>query len=147
MIKESTPDQDTHAAPGDSPPRGESERSEDRAEQPESPDQHVVVDLRETARDEAQQRMSGLADRLEAVEQAIDSAAHGLDEEGEDRLSAATEKAAAQVNGATDYLRERDAGSVLSDVEEMGRTRPAIFLGTTFAAGLALGRFLRASRP
>ena len=45
------------------------------------------------------------------------------------------------------YLDEETAPAMLSDLEDAARSNPATFLGTSFAAGLALGRFLRASEP
>jgi hypothetical protein len=59
---------------------------------------------------------------------------------------------ASYVNGAASQLerfsggiRERDLNQMVRDVERFARERPAIFLGSAFALGLAMARFLKSS--
>lgn len=55
--------------------------------------------------------------------------------------------AADSIQQASKYLENKSVGEVVSDVEDFARREPLIFLGGTFAVGLLLGRFLKASSP
>ena len=55
--------------------------------------------------------------------------------------------AADTIQQASKYLENKSVGEVVSDVEDFARREPLIFLGGTFAVGLLLGRFLKASAP
>jgi hypothetical protein len=57
------------------------------------------------------------------------------------------DRAARQVDVASDYLQSRTIGDVIGDVEQFARREPALFLGGSFVAGLLGGRFLKSSRP
>jgi hypothetical protein len=54
---------------------------------------------------------------------------------------------ARQVERGATYLRERDAGRIVSDVEDMARRRPGAFLAGAFVLGVLGSRFLKSSRP
>src|SRR5918999_3806264 len=53
--------------------------------------------------------------------------------------------AASQLERFTGGIRERDLNQMVRDVEMFARERPAIFLGSAFALGLAVARFLKSS--
>jgi hypothetical protein len=53
--------------------------------------------------------------------------------------------AASQLERFTGGIRERDLNQMVRDVEMFARQRPAIFLGSAFALGLAMARFLKSS--
>jgi hypothetical protein len=53
--------------------------------------------------------------------------------------------AATQLERFTGGIRERDLNQMVHDVERFARQRPAIFLGSAFALGLAMARFLKSS--
>lgn len=57
------------------------------------------------------------------------------------------ESLAGQVDKAATYLRNRDAGAIMSDLESLARRRPAAFLSGAFLLGLLGSRFLKSSRP
>jgi hypothetical protein len=56
-----------------------------------------------------------------------------------------TDKLAEQVDRFAQQLRQKDVSELISDVENMARQQPAIFLGSAFAAGILLARFLKSS--
>lgn len=103
--------------------------------------------MKETAEKEIDKRSTQVADGLDSVVRAMYTAADELDGDGQDRLARYTRRAAGQVHRVTDYLHDEDAPAMLTDLEDMARANPGTFLGTSFAAGLALGRFLRSSQP
>jgi hypothetical protein len=53
--------------------------------------------------------------------------------------------AASQLERFSGGIRERDVKQMVRDVETFARERPAIFLGSAFALGLAMARFLKSS--
>jgi hypothetical protein len=46
----------------------------------------------------------------------------------------------------SDYLEKENPDALMGDAERVARDHPVTFLGSSFAAGIAAGRFLRASR-
>lgn len=57
------------------------------------------------------------------------------------------ESLAGQVERAANYLRERDTGAILNDLESLARRRPAAFLTGAFVLGVLGSRFLKSTRP
>jgi hypothetical protein len=53
--------------------------------------------------------------------------------------------AASQLERFSGGIRDRDVQQIVRDVEQFARHRPAIFLGSAFALGLATARFLKSS--
>lgn len=56
------------------------------------------------------------------------------------------ERAARQIERAANYLENAEFREVVDQVEDFARRRPAMFIGTAFAAGLLAARFLKNSR-
>lgn len=107
----------------------------------------VADQVKHAAEGEIDRRSTKLADGLDSVGRAMRLAAEDLDGEGQDWLADYTRRAAGQVERVTRYLHDEDAPAMLTDLEDMARKNPGTFLGTSFAAGVAAGRFLRSSRP
>ena len=107
----------------------------------------VAEQVKRAAEGEIDRRSTKLADGLDAVGHAMRLAAEDLEGEGQDWLADYTRRAAGQVERVTRYLHDEDAPAMLADLEDMARENPGTFLGTSFAAGVAAGRFLRSSRP
>jgi hypothetical protein len=95
--------------------------------------------MKATAEKEIDKRSTQVADGLDSVVRAMYAAADELDGDGQDRLAEYTRRAADQVHRVTDYLHDEDTPAMLTDLEDMARTNPGTFLGTSFAAGLASG--------
>jgi len=53
--------------------------------------------------------------------------------------------AADQAEKVAQYLRQTDARQILSNVEDMARKQPLIFLGGAFVLGAAVSRFIKAA--
>ena len=115
--------------------------------------------------DQAKDTVSGLVDqateqtkpRLEGQkERAADglgSTAHALrktsrelrDQEEAAPIADYAEKAAARVERMADYLREREIGELIGEVEDFARRQPVLFVGGAFTLGLLAARFLKSS--
>ncbi len=107
----------------------------------------VADQVKQAAEGAIDRRSTKLADGLESVGHAMRLAAEDLEGEGQDWLADYTRRAAGQLERVTQYLHDEDAPAMLADLEDMARKNPGTFLGTSFAAGVAAGRFLRSSRP
>ncbi len=71
--------------------------------------------------------------------------AEKLREEDDANLAGYADSVAVQLDRAAGYLRERDLGGMLEDIEDTVRRRPEVFFGGMFIAGMAFARFLKAS--
>ena len=87
------------------------------------------------------------ADRVGTLARALHDTADNLGSQGDQQLSGWVHQAADQVDRVVGYLNGHDSGGLMRDMEDLARRNPALFLGSTYAAGLVLGRFLRASSP
>ena len=56
------------------------------------------------------------------------------------------ERAARQIERAANYMQSADLKQMVNEVEDFARRRPAVFVGSAFAAGLLAARFLKSSR-
>jgi hypothetical protein len=83
--------------------------------------------------------------RGDSLARALEAAARTLRDEGEGGMADLAQQAARQVGRMGGYLERGEPGTMVDDLEEMGRSNPAMFLGAAFAAGILGGRLLRAS--
>ena len=85
------------------------------------------------------------ADQIDGFAGAIRKAAQSLHEENDEALAGYADGAANAVEQARDYLRDREPADLFHDLGGFIRRRPEWGLGGLFIAGLAAGRFLKAS--
>jgi ElaB/YqjD/DUF883 family membrane-anchored ribosome-binding protein len=121
------------------------EEAKQRVDELRDKSREAAESVRRKAERKVDRQTSRAATTLESVERALCEAARELDEDGRDRMADFTRSAAGQISRVGAYLEDEDAPAMLSDLEDMARSNPATFIGTSFATGLALGRFLRAS--
>ena len=104
-------------------------------------------ELQHKAADTVNRQKHMLADRLEAVVHALDAAGRSLRDDQQTQLANYVDELTEQMNRSTGYLRNNDTGGMFRDMERLARENTPVFLGGSFVAGAALGRFLRASEP
>ena len=100
---------------------------------------------KESATRMVDERKRTLADSVHALASAFDAAAASLSNEQQTRLAGLTRDLSGRAHRIASYIEEQDTRGLVTDLEGTAREHPAAFLGTTFAAGLAAGRFLRSS--
>ena len=88
-----------------------------------------------------------LADSLGSVVNALRAAERSLREDNQTGLADYSSSIASYVERSTGYVRDSDMNGLMTDLQRVGRENTAMFMGSSFAAGAALGRFLRASAP
>ncbi|HEX6588565.1 MAG TPA: hypothetical protein VF039_06040 [Longimicrobiales bacterium] len=101
---------------------------------------------RQSATRMVDERKRTLAESVHALASAFDAAANSLNEGQQGRLAEWTRELSGRAHRMASYLDEQNTGALVNDIEDSARRHPAAFLGTTFAAGLAAGRFLRATQ-
>lgn len=85
-----------------------------------------------------------LADQLGGLGRALHSAGGTLRDEEQGQAGHYGELIGDQLERASRYLREHDAGAMIGQIEGFARRQPLLFLGGCVAVGLAVGRFLKA---
>ena len=114
--------------------------------------EQVTTQVREragTARDSAtrmvDERKRTLADSVHALASAFDAAAASLSDGQQARMAEWSRELSGRAHRIASYLEQKDTRGLVNDLEGTAREHPTAFLGSTFAAGLAAGRFLRSS--
>lgn len=102
--------------------------------------------IREGARNALLQQKDKSVAGLKRISFAIHETAGKLNQEGDRTLAEYTDLLGNQVEKAADYLDEREASVLLSDLESFARRQAALFVGGMFVAGLVVARLLKASR-
>lgn len=93
----------------------------------------------------AETRKSELGDKIHGCGSAVRRAAEKLREENDPNIAHYAEVVAERLESAGDYVKAKDFGGMMRDVENAARRRPEILFAGMFVAGLALSRFLKAS--
>lgn len=89
---------------------------------------------------------SGVGERAAHIAEALRSAGEQL-RGREDWLAEAADGLSRNLDSFSNSAREKGFDGLRQDVERMARQRPAMFIGASVAAGLALGRLLRSHPP
>src|SRR3954470_2347879 len=84
---------------------------------------------------------------LGSVADAVRQTGRQLRDQQHDAVAQVVESAAAQLERFSNHLRNRSLDELVSDAQRLARQQPAIFVGTSFAAGLVAARFIKASSP
>jgi hypothetical protein len=104
-------------------------------------------ELKDRAAAKVDEEKYNLGIRVQALARALHQAGESLERDGENGLARWGHQAAEQVERFSGYLDRRDFNGFVGDLENSARDNPGTFVGGSFAAGLLVARFLRASRP
>lgn len=107
----------------------------------------VKDDVERKTADRVNRQKHQIADRMDALVHALDSARSSLRDDGQDQIAGFVGDLGHQLERSTGYLRNNDFHGMVRDMEQLARGNTALFLGSSFVAGVAMGRFLRASEP
>lgn len=102
-------------------------------------------ELRGRMEEKGEEQKARAAGTAEALADAMRAAGSRLRDRHEERLGEFTDEFADQVDRFSGYLRDNDMRGLMHNLEDMARRNPTAFLGSTLAAGLIAGRFLRSS--
>lgn len=136
--------QDRSAGTGDKGTRGQANEMVNQARE-------GVSQMADRAMSEAEPRLDDgrmrVAEGLQSVAQAFKSSGQQLRDGQHSQMAQFTDQAAERVERLSSYVQGRDVRSMVSEVQEMARREPALFLGAAFAAGLLGARFLKSAQP
>jgi hypothetical protein len=140
-------------APRDTTPEGTSTSPPTLKEQAADIGRRATQGARQvatTAQSQAQSRLErGKADAavtLTSVATSLLNSGMQLRDEQQEMAGEYVERAARQIERAAHYVQNADLREVVDQVEDFARRRPAVFIGSAFAAGLLAARFLKSSR-
>ena len=102
--------------------------------------------VRQGANTQLSTQKNRATDGIGNVAQAVRQTTQHLREQQHDTIARYVDQAADQLERMSDRLRQKDVGQLLQDAQQFARRRPAVFIGSAFAAGLLGARFLKSSR-
>ena len=102
--------------------------------------------IKERSRGFLNEQKGRVAVEIKTYSEAARRAADRLEGESDTNLSQYVSTAADRLDRLGSRIQERDLGDLVDDVEDIARRRPEIFFGGMFVAGLAVARFLKASK-
>jgi F0F1-type ATP synthase membrane subunit b/b' len=102
--------------------------------------------IKEQSRGFLNEQKSRVGAEIQTYSAAARQAAERLEGESDANLAQYVSTAADRLDRLGSRIQERDVGQLVDDVEEIARRRPEVFFGGLFVAGLAVARFLKASK-
>jgi hypothetical protein len=105
----------------------------------------VMDQTREQVFTRLDQQKEQVVGTIGGVAQALRQTGQQLQEGEQANISQYIDQAAEWVDGISGYLRDREIGDLVNDVEDLARRQPAIFIGGAFALGFLTARFLKSS--
>lgn len=106
----------------------------------------VATEAQSQARNRIERGKQDAATTLSSVATSLLQSGLQLRDEQQEMASEYVERAARQIERAANYVQHADLREVVDEVEDFARRRPALFIGSAFAAGLLAARFLKSSR-
>lgn len=113
----------------------------------ESQSSGILNQVREKAASQLNEQKARATDSLGNVAQAVRQSTQQLREQQYDTVAQFVERAADQIERFSNHLREHDLNELVSEAQRLARQQPAVFIGSSFAAGMLAARFIKASRP
>ena len=108
--------------------------------------QSAAREAQEARRDFVHEQKEKLAQKVDEYAEAVRAASERLRSEEGNVLATPAQRAAEQLGRISSYLREKEPGDALDDLESFARRKPEVVFGAFFAVGLAAARFFKASR-
>jgi vacuolar-type H+-ATPase subunit H len=105
----------------------------------------VAAQVGEQAKSTVETRKSDVAQELGSVADVVRQTTYEAGSGTSPTIMEYGQRIADQIEGVSSYLDEHGVEDILSDVQNFGRRKPAVFLGGAFMLGLVVGRFLRSS--
>ena len=101
--------------------------------------------LRNRASDALSQQKSRASEGLGSIVEAVRSTGRQLGDTNQPGIARYVSNTADSLQRWVDTFDRKDIREIVEDVQRFGRSRPALFIGMTFGAGLLGARFLKSS--
>ena len=106
----------------------------------------VAGAAKDQARSAYDQKKSVVFDEVGNLASALRTAGNQLRSQNDDSIAAKmTDRVAERLESVTSQLGNKDLDGIVRDVEDFGRSNPAVFLGIAAALGFAAIRFAKSS--
>ena len=102
--------------------------------------------VKATSRDYAKQKKSQAAAEVGVFRDAVQKAADKLSEDNHEGVASYVSAVAEQLDRLREGIEERNVGDLFGEAQRVARKHPEMVYGGLFVAGLALIRFLKASK-
>lgn len=109
------------------------------------PSSSLAGRVREQATNQLNTQKNKATDGLGSVASAVRGTSQRLRDEKHDTVARYVDQAANQIERFSNGLRQKDVADLMNDAQRFARERPALFVGSAFAAGLLGARFLKSS--
>lgn len=109
--------------------------------------QSLVDTVKQQASSQINAQKQRATEGLGSVVSAVRQTSERLRENRQPGVAQYVERAADQIERFSAHLRDRDIDELMNEARELARRQPALFVGTSFAAGLVAARFFKASSP
>lgn len=103
-------------------------------------------DVAESARETVDSLRASAATKVDKLAESAEAAASKLADDDVGQLSQYIHGVATSMSGFARDMREKSGDDMLAQVNRLAREKPAMFIGGSILAGLALSRFARSSR-
>jgi hypothetical protein len=107
----------------------------------------VVNTIKDRAAAQINSQKDRATDRLGTMAQAVRQSTQQLREQHHETVASYVEQAADHIERLSQRLRQKDVGTLLADAQQLARRQPALFVGSAFALGVIVARFLKSSPP
>jgi 2-succinyl-5-enolpyruvyl-6-hydroxy-3-cyclohexene-1-carboxylate synthase len=108
----------------------------------------VADKVRNAATEQLTNQKQRATDGLGSVAQAVRQSTQHLREQQHETIAWYAEQAADQIDKLSQRLRDTDVAELATDLQQLARRQPALFIGGAFALGLIGARFFKSSaRP
>jgi hypothetical protein len=109
---------------------------------------NVTEQVRQQADSMISEQKGMAADRLGTLAQTLRQTSRQLQDQEEGTMGRYAEIVADQIEVASDFLRNRNTGDLLGEVQRLARRSPEAFVAGSLAIGFLVGRFIKGpSRP
>lgn len=89
------------------------------------------------------QQKDTLADRVDALAQSLRKAGDDMQQQDEAQIGRYATVVADQLQGVSTFLRERNSGDLLGEIQRFAQRQPELFVAGSLAVGFLIGRFIK----
>ncbi|HEX2097339.1 MAG TPA: hypothetical protein VHF50_08230 [Solirubrobacterales bacterium] len=141
---------DATSPPGMSGTQGQDEsqvreKAQEVAGQAQEKAQEAAGKARGVVSEKIDERSTQAGEQVSSTAEDLRSVGEELRKQGKEGPAKYADKGAEQVERVGSYLKEADADSMLSDIEDFGRRQPLAVLAGGLVLGMAAARFLKSS--
>ena len=122
------------------------EKAQEVAGQAKEQASNALGQAKDQARTQIDERSTQAGQQVSEHADSFRKVSETLREQGQDKPAQLAEQAATKIEGLGTYLQDKDADTILSDIEDFARKQPVAVIAGGLALGFFASRFLKASQ-